>query len=54
MRICIHGAGAIGGHFAAKLIVAGHKASVVVRRATLQAIWQGGSGSHSDCRNQRP
>ncbi len=38
MRICVFGAGAIGGHLAAKLAAAGHDVSVVVRGANLAAI----------------
>jgi 2-dehydropantoate 2-reductase len=38
MRICVFGAGAIGGHLAAKLSAAGHDVSVVARGAALQAI----------------
>jgi len=38
MRICVFGAGAIGGHLAAKLAAAGHDVSVVARGANLSAI----------------
>ena len=38
MRICIYGAGAIGGHLATKLAAAGHDTSVMVRGAHLAAI----------------
>jgi 2-dehydropantoate 2-reductase len=38
MRICIFGAGAVGGHFAAKLAAAGHDVSVVARGAHLEAM----------------
>ncbi len=38
MRICVFGAGAIGGNFAARLSAAGHDVSVVVRGAHLEAI----------------
>ena len=38
MRICVFGAGAIGGHLAAKLAAAGHDISVVARGANLSAI----------------
>jgi 2-dehydropantoate 2-reductase len=38
MRICVFGAGAVGGHLAAKLAAAGHAVSVVVRGVALQAI----------------
>ncbi len=38
MRICVFGAGAIGGNFAARLAAAGTDVSVVVRGAHLEAI----------------
>ncbi len=38
MRICIYGAGAVGGHLAAKLGAAGHEVSVLARGAGLLAI----------------
>ena len=38
MRICIYGAGAIGGNFAARLSAAGNDVSVVARGAHLEAI----------------
>lgn len=38
MRICVFGAGAVGGHLAAKLAAAGHEVSVVARGANLEAI----------------
>ena len=38
MRICVFGAGAVGGHIAAKLAAAGHDVSVVARGANLEAI----------------
>lgn len=38
MKICVYGAGAIGGHFAAQLAAAGHEVSVVARGAHLEAI----------------
>ncbi len=37
-RICVFGAGAIGGHLAAKLAAAGHQVSVVARGANLEGI----------------
>lgn len=37
-RICVFGAGAIGGHLAAKLAAAGHEVSVVARGANLAAM----------------
>jgi len=38
MRICIFGAGAIGGHLAAKLTSAGHDVSAVARGPNLEAL----------------
>jgi 2-dehydropantoate 2-reductase len=38
MRICVFGAGAVGGHLAAKLAAGGHEVSVVARGAQLAAI----------------
>lgn len=38
MRICVYGAGAVGGHFAAQLAAAGHEVSVVARGANLAAL----------------
>ncbi|MBN9541702.1 MAG: 2-dehydropantoate 2-reductase [Alphaproteobacteria bacterium] len=38
MRICVYGAGAIGGNFAARLSAAGNDVSVVARGAHLEAI----------------
>jgi 2-dehydropantoate 2-reductase len=38
MRICVFGAGAVGGHLAAKLAAAGHEVSAFVRGAQLAAI----------------
>jgi 2-dehydropantoate 2-reductase len=37
-RIGIVGAGAIGGHFAARLALAGHRVSILARGATLEAL----------------
>jgi 2-dehydropantoate 2-reductase len=42
MRICVFGAGAVGGHIAAKLAAAGNEVSVVARGAHLEAIQQRG------------
>jgi 2-dehydropantoate 2-reductase len=42
MRICVFGAGAIGGNFAARLAAAGNEVSVVVRGAHLEAIRRSG------------
>ncbi|WP_322101528.1 2-dehydropantoate 2-reductase [Paraburkholderia sp. J41] len=41
-RITVVGAGAIGGHFAARLALAGHRVSMLARGATLQALAQHG------------
>jgi 2-dehydropantoate 2-reductase len=38
MRVCVFGAGAVGGHIAAKLAAAGHEVSAVARGANLQGI----------------
>ena len=38
MRICVYGAGAIGGNFAARLAAAGNDVSIVARGAHLDAI----------------
>ena len=38
MRICVFGAGAIGGNFAARLADSGNEVSVVARGAHLEAI----------------
>ena len=38
MKICIYGAGAVGGHIAAKLAAGGHDVSVIARGAHLQAM----------------
>jgi 2-dehydropantoate 2-reductase len=42
MRICIFGAGAVGGHMAVKLTAAGHKVSVIARGPHLAAIRERG------------
>ena len=42
MRICVFGAGSIGGNFATRLAAAGNEVSVVVRGAHLEAIRAGG------------
>jgi 2-dehydropantoate 2-reductase len=42
MRICVFGAGAVGGHLAARFAAAGHEVGVVARGANLEAIRQGG------------
>src|SRR5438477_6472426 len=38
MKLCVFGAGAVGGHVAAKLAAAGHDVSVVARGAHLEAM----------------
>jgi len=43
LRICIFGAGAVGGHFAARLAAAGHAVSVLARGAQLEALRAGGA-----------
>ena len=45
-RICIAGAGAIGGTLAVRLSAAGHQVSVLARGQTLQAIREGGLTLH--------
>ncbi|HET7198355.1 MAG TPA: 2-dehydropantoate 2-reductase [Burkholderiales bacterium] len=42
MRICVFGAGAVGGHLAAKLAASGHDVSVVARGAHLAAMQENG------------
>src|SRR5262245_32174141 len=42
MKICIYGAGAIGGHVAVRLARAGHEVAVVARGAHLAAIQANG------------
>jgi 2-dehydropantoate 2-reductase len=42
MRICIYGAGAVGGHLAAKLAAAGNEVSIVARGPNLLAIQTNG------------
>jgi 2-dehydropantoate 2-reductase len=42
MRICVFGAGAVGGHIAAKLAAAGHDVSAIARGANLEALRAGG------------
>lgn len=53
-RICVFGAGAIGGHLAAKFAAAGHRVSVVARGANLAAIKAKGvalrEGAQADAR----
>ena len=38
MKICVFGAGAVGGHVAAKLAAGGHDVSVIARGAHLEAM----------------
>ena len=38
MKICVYGAGAVGGHLAARLARAGNEVSVIARGAQLEAI----------------
>jgi len=42
MKICVFGAGAVGGHIAAKLAASGHDVSVVARGAHLEAMRRNG------------
>ncbi len=42
MRICVFGAGAVGGHLAAKFAATGHAVSAVARGANLQGIQANG------------
>lgn len=42
MRICVYGAGAIGGHLAARLAGNGHEVTVIARGAHLAAMQAGG------------
>jgi 2-dehydropantoate 2-reductase len=42
MRICVFGAGAVGGHLAAKLAAAGHEVSAFMRGAQLAAVRERG------------
>ena len=42
MKICVYGAGAVGGHFAAQLAASGHEVSVIARGAHLEAIRRDG------------
>ena len=42
MRICIFGAGAVGGHFAVRLAAAGHDVSCVMRGPHLKAVKENG------------
>jgi 2-dehydropantoate 2-reductase len=42
MKLCVFGAGAVGGHIAAKLAASGEEVSVVARGAHLEAIRRGG------------
>lgn len=42
MKVCIYGAGAIGGHVAARLAANGHEVSVVARGAHLRAMQEHG------------
>lgn len=42
MRICVFGAGAVGGHFAVRLALAGHQVSCVARGAHLAAMRRDG------------
>lgn len=56
MKICVYGAGAVGGHLAVRLACAGHAVSVVARGATLAAIRAQGITVHAgdDTLHARP
>jgi len=42
VKICVFGAGAVGGHFAAQLAASGHEVSLIARGAHLEAIRKDG------------
>jgi 2-dehydropantoate 2-reductase len=42
MKICVFGAGAVGGHLAARLANAGHAVSIIARAATVDAVARDG------------
>ena len=42
MRLCIYGAGAVGGHLAAKLAAAGHEVGVIARGRNLAVLRESG------------
>lgn len=42
MKVCVFGAGAVGGHIAAQLAAAGHEVGVIARGAHLEAIRRNG------------
>lgn len=42
MKICVFGAGAVGGHFAAQLAAAGHEVAAIARGAHLEAMRRNG------------
>src|SRR5437762_14379970 len=42
MKLCVFGAGAVGGHIAAKLAASGNEVSVVARGPHLQAVQRNG------------
>ena len=42
MRLCIYGAGAVGGHLAAKLAAAGHEVGVIARGPNLAVLRESG------------
>jgi 2-dehydropantoate 2-reductase len=53
-RFCVFGAGAIGGHLAARLAAAGHQVSVVARGAHLEAIRARGITLRMDADGETP
>lgn len=42
MKICVFGAGAVGGNLAARLAHAGHQVSIIAREATVEAVSRNG------------
>ena len=52
MRVCVYGAGAIGGYLAVELALAGHEVCVVARGAHLQAIRSRGLTLRSEGRER--
>jgi len=42
MKVCVYGAGAVGGHIAGRLAASGEQVSLVVRGANLGAIREHG------------
>ena len=53
MKICIYGAGAIGGYLGAKLALAGEQVTLIARGAHLQAMQQHGLRLMAEDQTQR-